>query len=562
MIPKNDELIEYLIPETASGTIHYRDRRMLVFGADALGLLRKNLIETLGVVEGSMILWKFGYAMGYRDAVNLKESEKPSDPEAWLRAGLHQWALLGWAAVHIKSIKIDKKDCTFEMESEWLNSYEAEQHRLHFGKSEDSVCVTLTGYIYGYASAVMECDVFFVEKKCRARGDDRCLVTGSAEFDKDSEEARLVRGVMEKHEIDYDALSRSVSESTGNIRRLIHELKAQEEKVKTLETQLFYLQETSTDASELLGANPAFKRALKNARTVAASDSTVLITGETGTGKELFARYIHAHSPRAGRPLVTVNCAALPAGLVESELFGHEKGAFTGAVQRKPGKFEIANHSTIFLDEIGELPTETQTKFLRVLQEGEFERVGGTQVLRTDARVIAATNQNLERLVEEGKFRADLFYRLNVFPIGVPPLRDRGGDIVRLVNFFVQKYNRKFRKRITSISGESLESLKNYDFPGNVRELQHLVERAVLLSEGEVLSIDVPGGGASAAASVGEFAAASSAAPSTLEQMERRYIEEILRRTNGVIAGRGGAAEILDLPPSTLRSRMKKLGIK
>jgi transcriptional regulator with GAF, ATPase, and Fis domain len=579
MNPNIEEFLENLSFDLPAGTIHHRGRRILILGADALGSLRKNLVETLGFIECAIILWKLGYAMGYRDAVNFKDLHKPSDPESWFAAGLDQWALQGWAAVKNKSIKIDQKARAFEMESEWLNSYEAEQHLLYFGKSEDPVCMTLTGYIHGYAAAVMKFDVSFVEKECVARGDARCLIGGSSEFDKDSEEALMLRSVLEKHELDYDALSKSVSESTGNIRRLIHELKAQEEKLKTLETQLFYLQETDRDAGALIGTNPAFKKALKNARTVAGSDSTVLITGETGTGKELFARYIHAHSPRAGRPLVTVNCAALPAGLVESELFGHEKGAFTGAVQRKPGKFEIANHSTIFLDEIGELPTETQTKFLRVLQEGEFERVGGTQVLRTDARVVAATNQNLQKLVEEGKFRADLFYRLNVFPIGVPPLRDRGGDVVRLVNFFVQKYNQKFRKRITSIGGESLESLKNYDFPGNVRELQHLIERAVLLSEGEILTIDPsaiePARGRTADSSAdktpvetnnlaepGNFETAFPETPLTLEEMERRYIKEVLRRANGMIAGKGGAAEILDIHPSTLRSRIKKLGIK
>jgi transcriptional regulator with GAF, ATPase, and Fis domain len=239
-------------------------------------------------------------------------------------------------------------------------------------------------------------------------------------------------------------------------------------------------------------------------------------------------------------------------------LFGHEKGAFTGAVGRKLGRFEIAHGATIFLDEVGELPLEAQAKFLRVLQQGEFERVGAAKTLKVDVRVLAATNQQLQKLVDEGKFRADLFYRLNVFPLSLPPLRERGNDMVLLVNYFAQKYRARFRKQITSVSLSSLEALKQYHWPGNVRELEHIVERAVLLSEGEVLTIDpplgknqvispLPTGGA------GQFV--------SLEEMERRYIEAVVRHTKGVIAGKGGAAEILDINHSTLRSRMKKLGL-
>ncbi|MBV9958076.1 MAG: sigma-54-dependent Fis family transcriptional regulator, partial [Acidobacteria bacterium] len=247
-------------------------------------------------------------------------------------------------------------------------------------------------------------------------------------------------------------------------------------------------------------------------------------------------------------------------GLVESELFGHEKGAFTGAVQRRLGRFEVANGATIFLDEVGEIPLDVQAKFLRVLQEGEFERVGGTQTLKVDVRVIAATNQPLDKLVAEGRFRSDLFYRLNVFPITLPPLRERQDDIRLLTNYFAQKYRARFKKKITSIEQQSLERLMHYRWPGNVRELEHVIERAVLLAEGEVLTIKLPLG----EDETGAQTVAETARPAlvTLEEMERRYILEVLEQTGGLIAGKGGAAEILDLPASTLRSRMKKLGLR
>jgi len=308
-------------------------------------------------------------------------------------------------------------------------------------------------------------------------------------------------------------------------------------------------------ARALVFEDPRSKELLERIDRVAPSDATVLVIGETGTGKEIVARAIHARSLRAGRPLVTVNCAALPSGLVESELFGHERGAFTGAHQRKLGRFEVANGATIFLDEVGELPAETQAKFLRVLQSGEFERVGGTATLRTDARMIAATNRPLEQLVAEGKFRADLFYRLNVFPIHLPPLRERPEDIPLLASFFAQRYRARFRKPITSIDEASLERLRAYSWPGNVRELEHIVERAVLLSEGEVLHVDVPFDGPAAPAVETHTLA-------TLEEAEREHIRRVLARTGGRIAGKGGAADVLGLPDSTLRSRMKKLGVR
>lgn len=554
-------LIESLRADEAAGAIHFKDRRMLLLDAEAMGMLRKRLIEIFGAYEARNVLGYFGYANGYRDALTLKELFDWDNEEEWLSAGLRMLALQGFARVESHRFKIE--DGAFEGEAEWASSYEAEQHLRQLGTSEAPVCWALMGYASGYVSAVAGRDVFFLEKECAAQGHERCYLIGKSEWDLDEEgeDFRIAREAMIKGQSLDQALQRAIKE-TAEMRRLIHELERQQEKVRRLESQVYYLQEASKEAyptSELVGSSAAFKRALRDARTVAGSDSTVLIEGETGTGKELFARFIHARSRRSERPLVTVNCAALPGGLIESELFGHEKGAFTGALQRKLGRFEIAHGATIFLDEIGELPLEAQAKFLRVLQQGEFERVGGAQTIKVDVRVLAATNRSLQQLVDEGKFRADLYYRLNVFPITIPPLRERGDDLVLLVNYFAQKYRIQFHKKISSISRSSLESLKNYRWPGNVRELENIVERAVLLSESEVLTIDPPHGRGQSAD--GATPGAGDDRLVSLEEMERRYIEEVLRRTNGRIAGKGGAAEILELNASTLRSRMKRLGI-
>jgi transcriptional regulator with GAF, ATPase, and Fis domain len=417
------------------------------------------------------------------------------------------------------------------------------------------VCWTLTGYGSGHASAVYGSEVCCFEKECVGKGDERCLVVARAADDLTDEMRALVE--------DYrpDNVNAEFQRLLNELEQREKEMAAQEEKVKALESHVLYLQEAVREEynfEAMVGASPAFKRVVQDVEKVAASDSTVLICGETGVGKELIAHALHARSARNQRPLITVNCAALPAGLVESELFGHEKGAFTGAFQRKLGRFQLADGGTIFLDEVGELPLETQAKFLRVLERGEFERVGGTQTIKVDVRVLAATNQPLERLVAEGNFRSDLFYRLNVFPITPPPLRERREDIALLTNYFAQKFRIRLKKNISSIDSASLERLRTYDWPGHVRELEHVIERAVLLAEGEVLSVDLPLGRDERS---GPGATPAPLRLRTMEEMERDYIAEVLQRAQGAIAGKGGAAELLGLPPSTLRNRMKKLGL-
>jgi PAS domain S-box-containing protein len=334
------------------------------------------------------------------------------------------------------------------------------------------------------------------------------------------------------------------------------------------------------NCEEIVGQSPALLDVLEKVSRVARTDATVLITGETGTGKELIARAIHSAGHRHHKPLIKVNCAALPGGLIESELFGHEKGAFTGAISRRVGRFELAHGGTIFLDEIGELPTDVQVKLLRVLQEREFERIGGTGSIKVDVRVLAATNRNLERLIREGKFREDLFYRLNVFPIRLPPLRERSGDVPLLVNCLVARFAARVGIQLDSVSKETMDRLTAYGWPGNVRELENILERAVILSRGSTLEIEpevfasmlidrqpdsAPPTAALTAKRSGSGDPTADAAqaqePESLDSSTRKHILAALVRSNWIIDGPRGAAKALALHPNTLRSRMKKLGI-
>jgi formate hydrogenlyase transcriptional activator len=336
-----------------------------------------------------------------------------------------------------------------------------------------------------------------------------------------------------------------------------------EQERNRLQQQNRYLREEIEGFGEIVGSSPALRAVLAKAAQVAPTDATVLILGETGTGKELVARAVHNFSQRAARPLIKLNCSALPTGLVESELFGHEKGAFTGAMDRRVGRFELADGGTIFLDEVGELPPEVQAKLLRVLQEREFERLGGTKTIRVDVRVVAATNRDLALAVADGKFRQDLYYRLNVFPVRLPALRERADDIPLLVHYFVGRFAAKIGRTITHVAPDAMARLTAYPWPGNVRELENVVERAVILASGPELTIAPEALPAQTApppsAPPAEAAPGSSAA---LREVERQHIVTVLQQTGWRVDGPQGAARILNMHPSTLRSRMQKLGIR
>ena len=340
------------------------------------------------------------------------------------------------------------------------------------------------------------------------------------------------------------------------ILRDINELKEAEEELSQLKSEQDYLREelkSEYNFEEIVGTSPAIQEVFDAIDQVAATDTTVLVSGETGTGKELVARALHNRSERGDNVLVKVNCAALPSDLIESELFGHEKGAFTGATQQRKGRFELADGGTIFLDEIGELPLETQAKLLRVLQEQEFERVGGSATLKVDTRILAATNRDLETAVEEGRFRSDLYYRLNIFPIELPPLRDREGDIPLLANHFCAKFSNRAGKEIQGVSPSAMAVLERYDWPGNVRELANIIERAVILASGPLIRAEHLAIGGRGGPSPNGFA--------TLEEAERQHIIKALERTDGVVGGSEGAAALLEMKRTTLLSRMDRLGI-
>ena len=310
---------------------------------------------------------------------------------------------------------------------------------------------------------------------------------------------------------------------------------------------------------EIIGQSAALRRALANVEIVAPTDSTVLILGETGTGKELIARAIHQSSARCQRPFIKLNCAAIPTGLLESELFGHERGAFTGAIAQKVGRVELARAGTLFLDEVGEIPLELQSKFLRVLQEQEFERLGGIRTIRADFRLVTATNRDLSKMVSDKQFRSDLYYRLNVFPITSPPLRARREDIPELAHHFMRMFATRMKKRIEEIPGDVMAALVRYDWPGNIRELENLIERAVILSHGSMLS--VPLGELKARIPDAVFSGGPQPL-TTLEQAQREHIRRVLEEANWLIGGPSGAAAKLGMKRTTLQSKMSRLGIE
>jgi len=376
-----------------------------------------------------------------------------------------------------------------------------------------------------------------------------CMIVTDLTENKHNEEMRVEERALQKS---HDKLEQQVEERTVELRTALHEIKEMKDKLEA--ENIYFRRENKMkhQFENIIGQSDGLKYVLYRAQQVAPGNTTILILGETGTGKELIAAAIHNMSPRKERPLITVNCAALPGNLIESELFGREKGAFTGADVRRMGRFEVANGSTICLDEIGELPLELQGKLLRVIQHSEFERLGSSQTVKVDVRIIATTNRNLEEEVRQGRFRQDLFYRLNVFPITVPPLRLRKDDIPLMVQAFMERYSRKLGKQITKIKDETIKMLQNYPWPGNVRELESIIERAVILCSGPVLHL---------ADKLEISSPAISSAMRTLEDTERSQIIKILTETNWRIEGKDGAAAILGIHPSTLRARLHKLEI-
>ena len=384
--------------------------------------------------------------------------------------------------------------------------------------------------------------------------------SGKAEFSLIKENGDLLPVLLSGRRLSLDEV-RGISiiitdvaaqkETLDMLRNALLEIKKLQEQLQSENRYLLEEVKLLHTHEDIVGNSEAIRGVLKQVEQVAGTDSTVLIQGETGTGKELLAHAIPNLSPRKGRLLVKVNCAALPPALIESELFGREKGAFTGSHARQMGRFELADNGTLFLDEISEMPLELQTKLLRVLQDGEFERLGSPKTIKVNVRLITATNRDLSQYVREGRFREDLFYRLNIFPLLVPPLRERKEDILPLAWSFVQEFGARMGKRIESIPRKGIETLQNYGWPGNVRELRNVIERAMIMTTGPVLRIEIP-----------KSIEVKNGHAGTLEELESRHILDVLSSTGWRVSGKSGAAEILGLNPKTLESRMKKLGIQ
>ncbi len=543
-------LAELLDFRPQQGIIRLHQQRVVILSAAAMGLLRKELVDTLGIDTARRLLLRFGFADGYHDAVSLRDRSRWSSPEEGLRAGAQLHTLEGIVRADVIRIEHDQATGRFEEEVVWRDSYEAEQHTLHYGPSASPVCWSLVGYSSGYVSACMGREIYFREIECLGQGATACSVVGR-DADSWGDELRAIRD-------DFQAaiLGPEIERLREAVGRRVKELDRRERLLERRERELNLLRDRvnrHATARHFIVRSPAMEEVLELAARVAPLDTTVLVHGESGTGKEFVVRMIHEQSPRASAPFVSINCAALTETLLESELFGHVRGAFTGAVRDKAGLFEVAGAGTIFLDEIGDVAPAIQAKLLRALQEREIRRVGAERHIRIHARVVAATNRDLRAAAEAGDFREDLYFRLGAFVITVPPLRDRREDIPPLAHHFLVRAASRMKKDVTTVSADAMTALMQYPWPGNVRELEHAVERAVILANGPSIRVrDLPP----------EITTQVRRRPGDesldLEARERVAIERALETFGG---NRRRAAEALGISPVTLWRKVKRYGL-
>lgn len=440
-----------------TGEIWLGENRMMLMHVAAMGAFRSEIIQSLGLERARGLLVRLGYASGVRDAELAKSLPSNDSPEAGIMLGPALHSFKGMVRVEKRKLEMDIPNGKFAGEFVWENSWEAQTHLEEFGIGTDAECWTQVGYASGYVSTFVGRPVIFKETKCVCKGDHHCYI-----------EARL----MEHWDDSEDYLKYYKPENIAG--RLID----LQEEVVSLRASL----NKKALPANIIGESEPFKAALDLASTAAAKPITVLLLGETGVGKEVFAHWIHDNSDRSDQPFVALNCAAIPNDLLESELFGVEKGAFTGAQQSRPGRFERADGGTLFLDEVGDLTLAAQVKLLRVLESGELERLGDIKTRKVNVRLIAATNVNLQKAVKDGKFRADLYYRLNAYPVNIPPLRERKADIPLLLEAFIKKYALLHNKRVSGVTDKAMRMLMSYDWPGNIRELENMMERGVLLT--------------------------------------------------------------------------------
>jgi len=555
-LPSDADLRSLVRFSTDDGLIWLSGERMLLLHSASLGALRRELMDTVGPDHTRRLLLRAGYAAGGRDALLARQIRPDASPFEMFAVGPQLHRLEGAVRATPEIFEIDEAAGRLRCTVRWDHSWEAEVHQRTWGPQDAPACWMLLGYASGYTSAFFRRPALFKEVQCSACGHPHCLIEGR--FLHEWPDGELMAR-------DYDPDSMLVR---------IDELQSQ---VEALRTGL----QPCDDQGPLLGHSRAFQGAVELLRKAAPTQVTVLLTGETGVGKERFARALHAMSPRAGKPFVAINCAALPAELIESELFGAEKGAYTGASATRTGRFERAHGGTLMLDELGELPLPAQAKLLRVLQSGELERLGGSRPTRVDVRVIAATNVDLEKAVEEGRFRRDLLYRLNVYPIRIPALRERVDDIELLAMHLLQKYAALHGKPVAGISDRALAALRGHRWPGNVRELENLMERGLILTPpGELIDVATlfpqwsdaghsgidaqgylapdlaPGPAAPGQGNAGGLYDAMQSQGLSLEALEDGLLQEAVRRAGGNLAA---ASRALGMTRPQLSYRLSRI---
>jgi DNA-binding NtrC family response regulator len=550
---ENLRLAEILDFQPSVGVIRLQEQRVVILSAAAMGLLRKELIDTLGVDTARRLLLRFGYADGYHDAVSLRDRSGWTDPVDGLRAGALLQCLEGIVRAEFVDIQADEPAGRFEAHVLWHASHVAEQHLNHYGKSAVPTCWSLAGYASGYASACFGREIYFRETECAGQGAARCAAVGRD----------AVSWAEALPALRADFQSGNLGKEVERLRTIVHErlkdLDRREQAVVSRERELNLLRDRVARLAakkHFVAESKSMQQVLEFAARVAPLDTTVLVQGESGTGKEFIVKLIHDQSPRASGAFVSLNCAALTETLLESELFGHVRGAFTGAVRDKPGLFEVAASGTLFLDEIGEVAPTVQAKLLRALQEREIRRVGGERTIKVNTRVVAATNRDLRAAVAAGTFREDLFFRLGAFVIEVPPLRERREDIPALVHDFIGRAATRMKRDVTGVSADAMTALMTYDWPGNVRELEHAIDRAIILARGTRIQIgELP----SEVARKPRAGTGSSADTLDLQEQEQATIERALKRFRG---NRRQAADALKISTVTLWRKMKRYGIE
>ena len=531
-----EELISF-----SEGMVSFHGRRLVFHDVHAIAQLRKDLVDTIGVDQTRRILSRFGYYWGEDDAAVVNRIFEWDDVTEWLKAGPRLHELQGVAKVEVKSLELGPPEGRYRMEVIWHDSVEAEEHLIELGASPEASCWILQGYATGYASHCLGKPIYFTEMTCRARGDDACRAIGMDRESWGDEADALVKNYQ------VDDIQGKIEELTTALRKRTLELIRQQKKLR------------HADFSGSLGfpqiRSKSFRQVLDVGRRVARFDSSVLITGESGVGKEVVARFIHENSTRKRGPFVAVDCGALPETLLESELFGHKAGSFTGAIRDRAGLFEQAEGGTIFLDEIGDISLTLQVKLLRMIQEKQVRRVGENRVRDIDVRIIAATNRELEKEVREGRFREDLFYRLRVVEIHIPPLRERSEDILPLARYFTERLVERMKFERLTLDAACLPVLERYAWPGNVRELENAIERAaVMCDDGRIRAEHLPPGVLEPDRHSGP---GMWGANRTLAEMERDYVFAVLKSVGG---NRTHAAKVLGIGTTTLWRKLKEWG--